>query len=464
MYLLISKESIQYINESLKYSIKEYLSPKEKIILYDMLLTCSMLSQVPMFCSQSDIDSFILLRDNCKLLETDLDIYVSCAYSYVLKYHSTGHRIGISYFLNDKVVEFCGQKLGTTKSTLLLDSISEDILSTEKRIRETMIDFDISYSQAFAKQIKFKRISDTFIAYKKHIKSPLVEGLDTEYLSKLVTILEPYFTYILAKNCIYTPYNINKWNNSKIEDYNFCSLYFKDRYITGELTDSVLGNTATSQGTKVHKIFEDIFKNYNKSKKKDLLATANRYFKSASFLEVEEELSEHIPFIKKLFKDTEISILYSLINKDTEILIEHEMSSVLGEGTLFYGTADLILINGTTATILDYKSSKLDPKYLPKNNEKYLKQLSLYSALLKATRPDIKNVTATIVYSRGLIHTFKDILEDIGFVREKQIREMSEKLSTGMLQPNKSSCFLCRHPNCKERGRASIWNSDGSKK
>lgn len=429
-----------------------------------MLLTCSILSKTPMFCSQTDIASFIELRDNCKQAGIDLGIYVSCAYSYILKYHSPGHRLGLSYFLNDSVIEYCGQNVGNTVSTLLLDTVTNDILATEKRIRTDMSDLNITYAKSFSRQVQFKHISNTFIAYKKYTHSSLVAALDTPYLTNLITVLEPYFTYLLAKNCIYTPHNIAKWNNSKIEDFNFCPIYFKDRYITNELTDSVLGNAATSQGTKVHKIFEDIFTKYNRSKKRDLLQIADKYFKSPAYTSVSDELCDHTPFIQKLFLDKS-SILYSLINENTEILVEHEMSAVLGNNTTFYGTADLILINGTSAHIFDYKSSKLDPKYLPKNNAKYLKQLSLYAALLAETRPDIESIEATIIYTRGLLHPFEDaIITDIGFVREKQILDMTQKLTNGVIQCNKASCFLCRHPNCKERGRESIWDVNGLRK
>ena len=460
--VLINKESVKYINEALKYSIKEYLVSKEKIILYDMLLTCSILSETPMFCSETDFKAFCVLRDNCKQANIPLDIYVSCAYSYIMKYHTKGHRIGLGYFLNDNVVTYCGEKVDSTKSSLLLDEISEDILSTEKRIREDMATLNCSYGTSFSRQFKWKRISDVFITYKKFVSSPLVEGLETPYLTKLITILEPYFTYILAKNCIYTPHNLKNWNNSKIEDFSFCPIYFKDRYITGELVDSILGNEATTQGTKVHKIFEDIFTNYNKSKTKNLPATATRYFKSKAYLEVKEELSEHTTFVESLFLNTESSILYTLIDSNTEILVENTMTATLsGQG--FYGTADLILINGSKATILDYKSSKLDPKYLPKNNEKYLKQLSLYAKLLLETRPDIKSVDATIIYTRGLIYPFQKILDSIGETRASEITEIIQKLTNGMIAPNTSSCFLCRHPNCSSRKKASIWNSDGTR-
>jgi Zn-finger protein len=460
---LISKETIQYVNESLKYSIKEYLPVKEKILLYDMLVTSSIIAKTPMFCSQQDVEAFKALRENCRLAEIDLDKYVSCAYSYIMKYSTPGHRLSLGYFLNDKVIEYCGDRVASTKSTLLLDQISEDILSTEKRIRLDMTEFTLSYERSFGRQVKLKRISDTFVAYKKYTHSPLVDGLETTYLTKLVEILEPYFIYILAKNCIYTPHNIKSWNNSKIEDFNFCPIYFKDRYITGELTDSVLGNSATSQGTAIHKIFEDILTKVKKAKKLDIEGTAKRHFNSKAYTEIKEELKEHTPFIESLFLKPTDSILHQLINKDTKILIEHKMTAEMS-GFSFYGTADLILINGSHATILDYKSSKLDPKYLPKNNEKYLKQLSLYAALLCETEKDVKSVDAIIIYTRGLIHKFPKILSDIASLRSIQIREMIHKLSNGMIQSNRSNCFLCRHPNCKSRGRESIWNEQGNRK
>lgn len=460
---MINKTTLEYINPNLKYSISRYFPLRERTILYDMLMFVSIVSNVPSCCSSADLDAFEELVSNCKQLDISLEHYISCAYEYIGKYIKPGHKIYLSYFLNEKVVEYCASKLeGSTGHSLFLEELKDDLLSTEKHIRDLMAEYSIDYNAAFGRLLKKKKISPYFLAYKKFCESPLVESLaDNDYLHSLVNILEPFFTYILAKNHIYTPYKIKQWNNSKIEDFNFCPLFFKDRYITNSLCDQNLGNEATSQGTSLHKIFEDILKKYKTSKRKNLKLIAERYFESVAFKEVETILADHIPFIKELFLD-ETSHLHKVINKDSQIFIEHTMSAKLTDIT-FVGTADLIIVNGTEAHVLDYKSSKLDPRFLPKNNEKYAKQLSLYSKLFKVEHPEITSITNTIIYTRGLIQPL-DVNEFIHIIRSNDIENIKKVLRSGVLLPNTSSCFLCRHPDCKSRKNASIWDEKGNRK
>lgn len=460
---MINKTTLEYINPNLKYSISRYFPLRERTILYDMLIFVSIVSKIPSCCSSADLDAFEELVSNCKLLDISLEHYVSCAYEYIGKYIKPGHKIYLSYFLNEKVVEYCASKLeGSTGHSLFLEELKDDLLSTEKHIRDLMAEYTIDYNAAFGRLLKKKKISPYFLAYKKFCDSPLIESLsDNDYLHSLVNVLEPFFTYILAKNHIYTPYKIKQWNNSKIEDFNFCPLFFKDRYITNSLCDQNLGNEATSQGTSLHKIFEDILKKYKTSKRKNLKLIAERYFESNAFKEVETVLADHIPFIKELFLD-ETSHLYKIINKDSQIFIEHTMSAKLTDVT-FVGTADLIIVNGTEAHVLDYKSSKLDPRFLPKNNEKYAKQLSLYSKLFKVEHPEITSITNTIIYTRGLIQPL-DVNEFIHIIRSNDIENIKKVLRSGVLLPNTSSCFLCRHPDCKSRKRESIWAEDGTRR
>ena len=460
---MIDKETIQYVEPALKHSIKKYFSLRERTLLYDVLLFCSITSQTKMFCSQSDLESFNELLENCRVLSIPIEQYLSCAYAYISKYSTPGHRLGVGYFLNDAVIEYCGSVLDKfNSSSLFLEQIKEDILSTEKTIRNEITTTNCTYDMAFGKLLKLNRISHFFLAYKKFCLSPLVEKVDSEYFKALVEILEPFFTYILAKNSVYTNYKLQKWNNSKIEDFNFCPIFFTDRYITNELVDENLGNEATTQGTKLHKIFETIIERYKKSKTKNLSKIALAYFASQKYLDIKEELSEHTPFIESLFSDTG-SILHTLINKDSELFIEHTMTANLYD-TNFYGTADLIIINGTKAYVLDWKSSKLDPKYLPKNNSKYNKQISLYAKLLQAERPEITETTGIIIYTRGLVHTFDKLNNNIHIERGEEIKNIKRVLKHGVILPNKASCFLCRHPSCKERQRESIWDAQGNRK
>ena len=187
----------------------------------------------------------------------------------------------------------------------------------------------------------------------------------------------------------------------------------------------------------------------------------DRYFNSKSFKDIESNLIDHVPFIKQLFLN-DASILHELINKDSKIYIEHTMSHKLTEHT-FVGTADLIIVNGTTAHILDYKSSKLDPRFIDKNNEKYAKQLSLYSKLFRTENPEITEITNTIIYTRGLIQSL-GVNDYIHVSRSNDIDNIKRGLHSGVLIPNNSSCFLCRHPDCKNRKRDSIWDEFGNRK
>ena len=460
---MIDRETIQYIEPALKYSIKKYFSLKEKTLLYDMLVFCSIVSKTKMFCSTGDLFCFQQLVDNCKQLSIPLENYISCAYSYIQKYTTPGHRLGISYFLNENVVAYCGTKLeGFNSSSLLIEQIKEDILSTEKTIRNNVIETGCSYNTAFNKLLKLNRVSPGFLAYKRFCLSPLVASIDSAYFESLLSVLEPFFTYIMAKNNVYSLYKLQKWNNSKLEDFSFCPIYFTDRYVTNELVDDVLGNEATSQGTRLHSIFETIIKRYTKSKTKNLKKAAERYFATDEYKETKKVLPEHIPFIESLFLD-DSSILHKLITHNSILFTERTMTSVLS-GKEFYGTADLIIINGSDGYVLDWKSSKLDPKYISKNNAKYNKQISLYAKLLKQDYPNLTSLTGIIVYTRGLVHTFTELNDSIADERVAEIHQISKILKSGILLPNKNSCFLCRHPACKFRGKESIWDSQGNRK
>lgn len=460
---MLNKDNIGFVNTSLKYSIKEYLPLAQRILLYDMLVFLSIQSQFPMHCSSADIEAFKELLTACKETKIDPATYISCCYEYISKYSKPNHRLGVGYFLNDKVLEYAMAHVDySSTQNLCYTMLLDEILSTEKMLRE-QISESVTYSDAFFSAFKKKKLSHLFIAYKKFCNSSVLATLElTSYLENYICIMEPFFTFILAKNQIYTPHKIKSWNNSKIEDFKFCPIYFKDRYITNELPESILGNEATRQGTRLHKIFEDILEKYNADKTISLEVVATKYFKSAAFKKLSQDLDVHIPYIKEQFLDSN-STLRSLITEKTEILIEHQMEYTF-DSLSFYGTSDLILVTDNKATILDYKSSKLDPKYLSDNNAKYLKQLSLYAQLFKATRPEITDLSATIIYTRGLTHTFTALNESIVQERTATINDISQSLSSGVLKPNTSNCFLCVHPNCKSRKRASIWNEDGTRK
>jgi len=92
------------------------------------------------------------------------------------------------------------------------------------------------------------------------------------------------------------------------------------------------------------------------------------------------------------------------------------------------------------------------------------KKISLYAKLLKEEHPELTKISSIIIYTRGLIPPEFVLNENIDIERIKDIEKIKRTLKSGVLPPNKSNCFLCRHPNCKERGRASIWNTDGTRK
>lgn len=458
---MISTDNVDFIETGLKFSIKEYFSLEHKVLLYDILVFCSIISKTKSFCSANDIAAFKEILAMCKQANVSVEHYLSAAYDYISKYSTPGHKISISYFLNDKVMEYCASKIGSVSAeSLLVNIIKSDILTTEKEIRN-MILGDLSYETAFWTLLKRKKISNYFLAYKKFCGSLLVEKYDSDYFTKLVNILEPFFTFILAKNQIYSAYKIKTWNNSKIEDFSFCPIYFTHRYITNELVDSVLGNEATANGTAVHSVFETIFDRYKSNKVKDIVAIANRFFSSTKFAEIESSISDHVPFIKTFFTSPD-SIVHTLLKGNPEILIEQTLRGSEADIN-FYGTADLILVYGNNALILDYKTSKLDEKYLDQNNKKYNKQLSLYAKLLQQERPEITHVSAMLIYTRGLLQPL-ELKPDILIERSREIATICKSLKSGVLIANTRSCFLCRHPDCKSRARESIWDSNGLKK
>ena len=460
---MLDRDTIRYIQPNLKFSIKKYFPLKEKTLLYDALLFCSLVSKTPSFASNADLASFSSLISNCKECSISLEKYLSCAYSYIQKYVTPGHKLSLGYFLNEDVVEYCSKFIDNfTSSSLLFEQIKDSILLTEKSIRDLTTTNHISYEESFKEHLSQEKLDQYFLTYKLYCNSPLMSGLSTPYLEALSNILEPFFTYILAKNSIYISDKITEWNNSKLEDFSFCPKYFTDRYITNELIEESLGNGATKQGSKIHLIFETIFTRYNKSKTKNLKAIAAKYFSSDKYLTIKKELFEHTVFIENLFLDT-ASIFYTLIKPTSTVLVEHLMHSKLDTYD-FYGTADLIIINENDAYILDYKSSKLDEKYLEKNNTKYNKQISLYAKLLKMEYPHLNSITGTIIYTRGLLHPFATLNLNIDAERTKDINKIKSTLKSGILLPNTRSCFLCRHPNCIFRTRESIWDANGNRK
>ena len=131
------------------------------------------------------------------------------------------------------------------------------------------------------------------------------------------------------------------------------------------------------------------------------------------YLEVAESIKEHAKGIDNFFLGPN-SICKKYFKPDTQIFVEETMYYTDPDsGIKFYGTADLILINGDEAILLDYKTSKIEEqKWIDKNNEKYHRQLSLCAKFIKE-KFKVSSVKAIIIYTRGLVHEFPSVNEFI---------------------------------------------------
>lgn len=463
---VITPQNITSINPNLKYTIKTYLPLDQKILLYDMLLFLSLKSEFPMACSASDISSFTKLVDFCTKLNVSVTTYVSCAYNYIEKYARSSHRLGVAYFLNPKVIEYCGQHLeGQSDDILFYNDIKTCIMQYEKRIRKISQQQNLSYKEAFD---VCPTKPDYFLAYKHFTQT--IPSVDP-HIQLLSNILQPIFTYVLHVNGVYLTHSIKEWNNSKLKDYEFCPRYFVDRYITNELTEDILGNSATKQGTLVHSIFEDTFASVIKKQGDTLYLNRQQYLgtikkKLNSILQskkiVDGDIQDHLAYIEEILTDGS-SPLHKAITNKSSLLLEHKMSATLG-GVPFVGTADMLIVTGTHVTVVDYKTSKLTPQYYAGMTADYTKQLSLYAKLFMALNPQIQTASGLIVYTRGKCEEIPTLIPNIVDTNTKKVAAIQENLRSGIIATNKSSCRLCRHPTCKFRAYESMWDSNGNRK
>jgi len=462
--MILSSDSILDKMGLIKNSIKEYLAPEDKLLLLNILYFLSIKTGTVHFTTDQDLKHFNDVLKYCKHANVSPEKYVICFFKYCNKYLQGGHRVKLSYLLNEKVISFCGQNLGTALADYsLLQTLKTDILYTEKSIREYATEHDISYNKSLLIAHKSGSLSESYLLYKYYMGDEAFYGVELSYNKViLLACLEPFFLYITSRLGVFSKNIINQWNNSKLEDWNFCPLFFRDRYLTREIDfPNLMNNEASTAGTCVHNAFEELVTKYNKSKGKDLKKSYERFLQSKTYVELEKSYPEHIPGFKEFFEKT----LPQLLTPTTKILTEQLMKMTYGDYTL-YGTADLILVDGDTAILLDYKTSKIDqPFWLTENNIKYRKQLSLYAAFIKHTIPGVTEVIdAYIVYTRGLVHRLPDLNENILDETIARILKIKQYIKLKAFNANTKSCFLCRHPNCDHRAKESMWNSDGTRK
>jgi hypothetical protein len=462
--MILSSDNILDKMGLIKGSIKEYLAPENKLLLLNILYFLSVKTGVVHFNTDQDFASFNKLLDYCKQADIPAEKYVVCFFKYCNKYLQGGHKVKLSYLLNEKIISYCGQHINTALVEYnLLQTLKNDILYTEKSVRDYSTEHGISYNKSVLTFNKSDALSEAYLLYKYYMADELFSGVELSHNKQiLLACLEPFFLYITSRNGVFSKTLISSWNNSKLEDFKFCPVFFRDRYLTKEIDyPSLMSNEASTTGTCVHNAFEELINKYNSSKNKNLQKSYERFLQSKSFIYLEANHPEHIPGFKEFFTKT----LPSLINPDTQILTEQLMKMTYGEYTL-YGTADLILVNGDEAILLDYKTSKIDQEFwLKENNKKYGKQLSLYAAFIKHVIPGVKTVTdAYIIYTRGLVHKVEELSDTILDDTIARIIEIKQHIKLKSFIPNTKSCLLCRHPTCENRAKESMWNLDGSRK
>lgn len=463
-FSLISKETVDFINPNHRFHLSRlvgYAPMAKKILLYDMMVFVNLVAELPFSCSQSDVDSFNKLYDFCEKAKISPEVYVACAYNYISKYSAKGHKIHLGYFLNPKIIEYCAEHLNFTNTdSLLYQQILTEVLVLEKSIRVLMAENSIPYDEAFKKQLRSKKLTPIYIAYKKHLGYSLLESIPFDgYLATILSVLGPTFDFIMAKNGLYNPNKVDYWNNSKIEEFSFCPIMFRDRYLNKEFSNDYLRNSATDDGTKVHKLFEDIIDKYLKNKIKDFIKIYDKYVNSVYYTSVKDQVSDHLPGVKDFF----YTHIHNYVTKDSVIYSEKKLETLIEPHVNMGGTLDLLVVNGNVAHILDYKTSKIN-EYLAKNNEKYQKQLSLYAKLLQRIHPEVTEVQIHVYYTRASMMVPLEVTQNIIESRVEQIKLIKTKIKLNNFTPNCRSCFLCMHPSCESRAKISIWDEEGKRR
>ncbi len=461
--MILSSESVVDKMGLIKGSLTEYITPENKLLYLNILYFLSIKTGVTHFNTDQDFKNFLKLLDFCNQTNIQAEKYVVCFFKYCDKYLTGGHKVKLSYLLNEKVISYCGSNIKSALADFtLLDTLKADILYTEKSIRDYAFEHVISYNKSLLLAYKVGSLSESFLLYKYYMEDEAFHGIELSRNKKiLLACLEPFFLYITSRNGVFSKNLITQWNNSKLEDFNFCPIFFKDRYLTKDIDyPNLMSNEASLAGTQVHNAFEELVTKYVNSKSKDLDKSYQRFLTSNTFKDLEAKYPEHVPGFRDFFTLT----LPSLINKNTKIYTEKLMKMEYGEYVL-YGTADLILVNGSEAILLDYKTSKIDSEFwTKKNNIKYTNQLSLYAKFIKHTIPGVVEVNdAYIIYTRGLIHKIEALSDTVLDDVLGKILKIKQHIKMKSFNANTKSCFLCRHPFCENRSKPSIWGVDGKR-
>lgn len=435
-----------------------------KIILYDILLFLSIKSETPMVCSKKDIDSFLELVSQSNKQDFDLVRYVSWAYDYISKYSVKGHRLPVSYLLNDKIIEYCAKRSELSANNMIYSCIMDEVLVTEKECRRICNENSIPYAASIRLMLKEGLLPDSFLAFKFYNNSDICHILPTpDKYKELSDILEPIFIYYTAKNGIYNTKSLVKWNNSSIENWFFCPLMFRDQQLLKIIPEKYLKNEASTSGSNVHKICELLIDRYKEKRDKNTIEEVYaKFIKTKAYSNLADLIDEkeHLEGIRSFFHTK----FKELVTPESEIHQEVLLELPFGEDLLFFGTPDFYIINEDHCYLLDWKTSKLTEKYIEKNNSKYHKQLSLYANMIMHKHPQVKTVTPMIIYTRGLIVDLKNPLPDILSDRSGEIKYIKKQIQNNMFRANTSSCFLCRNPDCSSRTKESIWKEDGTRK
>lgn len=400
------------------------------------------------------------MRDSCKEYNVDLAIYISLAYDFIKKYSTPGHKIPISYLLNDKVVSYCLERASTTVTQSMYTNLwIEEIVKTERQLKS--ISTQETYKNVLLE--KTPHLSDAYIIYKTYVNNSYLASFEQdvqEELKKFHSIFQPIFTYILAKNNVYYIPPSFSWTHSKFDEYSSCPILFRDHYILGLLPSSATKNAANILGNKVHDLFEEIVIRYKKSKTKNLVKLLENIQKTQLYKQINEEAPEHLSMLSSFF----LQDFQKLAAGADEIYTEETLSAVIGSVKIS-GILDLLIISGNTAIIIDYKTSKIDnPTYYKKNTAKYTAQLSLYGALLQKVKPEITDVSLCVVYTRGKIESQLKFDGSVLSSRIEETNSIKSAYRLGNYSPNTRHCFLCTHPNCPHRSVQSMWNTDGTRR
>lgn len=210
-------------------------------------------------------------------------------------------------------------------------------------------------------------------------------------------------------------YQIKPWSYSSIKTYETCPRKYQAEKVTKEVpfTDS----DATIYGKEVHKVCEDHIK---------------------LGVPIPQKYSYLVPIMQSVsnmagVKHTELELG---IAKQDGRLVACEFHA---ENVWFRGIADLVIINGDKARILDYKTSK-SAKYAD------TKQLALMAAAVFLKFPEVQHIKAGLVFvvcnAFIPVEYSRDRTLDIFADLDGLLQQRESSYNTGVFNPKPNA--LCR--------------------